>query len=156
MKRWFAPGLASVFALLLTGSAMAQGVQSDIAVTRGEIQADRQAIVSDNLKLTDAQATAFWPVYREYRGELAKTGDKLWALVSDYAGKYETLTDDQAASMTKEFLSIQEEKTKITKKFVPKFQAVIPPKLVMRYLQIENKLDVIVMLDAVAGIPLAK
>jgi hypothetical protein len=33
---------------------------------------------------------------------------------------------------------------------------VIPAKLVLRFYQIENKLDTIVMLDASAGIPLAK
>jgi hypothetical protein len=33
---------------------------------------------------------------------------------------------------------------------------VLSPKMVMRYLQIENKLDTILMVSAVDGIPLAK
>jgi hypothetical protein len=156
MKRWLAAIVTAVFVLALGGSVLAQGVQSDIAVTRADIQSDRQAIVSAAMQLTDAQATAFWPVYRDYRGELAKSGDRIVKLVSDYAAAYETLSDDQATSMTKEFLSIQKEKLKVTEKFLPKLNAVLPPKMVMRYLQIENKLDVIVMLSAVDGVPLAK
>jgi hypothetical protein len=157
MKRWFAAGLAAVFAIALAGTALAQGgVQSDIAVGRSDIQANRQAIVSANMKLTDAQATAFWPVYREYRNELAKTGDRMVKLVSDYAAAYDTLTDEQASAMTKEFVSIQKEKIKITEKFVPKFQSVLSPKLAMRYFQIENKLDAILMIAAADGIPLVK
>ena len=157
MKKWIAAGIASVFALALAGTAMAQGsVQSDIAVGRADIQANRQAIVATNMNLTDAQATAFWPVYREYRAELAKSGDRVVKLVTDYAAAYDTLTDDQAAAMTKEFLSIQKEKNRITESFVPKFTKVLTPKLVMRYLQIENKLDAILMSSAVDGVPLAK
>ena len=44
----------------------------------------------------------------------------------------------------------------ITEKFFPKFNAVLTPKLVMRYLQIENKLDTIMMAGAVDTIPAAK
>jgi hypothetical protein len=156
MKRGHAAIVASVFALALGGAVLAQGVQSDIAVGRSDIQADRQAIVAHNMKLTDAQATAFWPVYREYHNELAKNGDRLVNLVTQYGTAYGTLTDEQATTMTKEYISIQQEKLKVTEKFIPKFDKALPPKLVMRYLQIENKLDVILMTAAVDGIPLAK
>jgi hypothetical protein len=148
--------LAFASVLFLTGAAFAQGVQSDIAVGRADIQADRQAVVSDNMKLNDAQAAVFWPVYRDYRAELAKSGDRLVKLVSDYGANYATLTDAQATAMTAEMISIKKDILKTTEKFLPKFNAVLSPKMVMRYLQIENKLDTILMVSAVDGVPLAK
>jgi hypothetical protein len=158
MKKWHAAIVAMVFvfAIAIAGTVKAETIQSDIAVTRADIQADRQAIVADSMKLADAQATAFWPVYRNYRAELAKLGDRTVKLVTDYATNYDTLTDAQASSLTTEFLSIQKDTLKVKEKFVPKFNAVLSPKLVMRFFQIENKLDTILMIDAVDGIPLAK
>jgi len=156
MKRWHAASVAMVFVFAIAGTLQAGTIQNDIAVTRADIQADRKAIVAENMELTDAQATAFWPVYRDYRNELAKLGDRTVKLVSDYAASVDTLTDSQASSMTAEFLSIQKSTLKVKEKFVPKFNAVLSPKLVMRFFQIENKLDTIVMIDAVDGVPLVK
>jgi hypothetical protein len=150
-------GIGFVLASALAGAAFAQGgVQSDIAVIRADNEADRQALVASNMQLSDAQATSFWPVYREYRAELGKTGDRLIKLVTDYAKSYDTLTDAQATAMVSEMMAIRKENLKIAEKFVPKFNGVLPPKMVMRYFQIENKLDTIVMSGAVDGIPLAK
>ena len=156
MKKWNAAIVATAFVFAIVGTVKAETIQNDIAITRADIQADRQAIVADSMKLADAQATAFWPVYRNYRAELAKLGDRTVKLVTDYATNYDTLTDAQASSLTTEFLSIQKDTLKVKEKFVPKFNAVLSPKLVMRFFQIENKLDTILMIDAVDGIPLAK
>jgi len=156
MKKWNAAIVATAFVFAIVGTVKAETIQNDIAITRADIQADRQAIVADSMKLTDDQATAFWPVYRDYRAELAKLGDRTVKLVTDYAANYDTLTDAQASALTTEFLSIQKDTLKVKEKFVPKFKAVLSPKLVMRFFQIENKLDTILMIDAVDGIPLAK
>lgn len=156
MKHRVAAIVAIAFVLAAAGSAMAQGAQNDVAVTRSDIQADRQAIVSHNMKLTDAQASAFWPVYREYRNELAKQGDRIVKLVSDYGAAYDTLTDAQATSMMTEYMSIQKDTLKVKDKYISKFSGVLPPKLVMRFYQIENKIDTILMAGAVDGVPLAK
>ena len=156
MKKWNAAIVATAFVFAIVGTVKAETIQNDIAITRADIQADRQAIVADSMKLTDDQATAFWPVYRDYRAELAKLGDRTVKLVTDYAANYDTLTDAQASALTTEFLSIQKDTLKVKEKFVPKFKAVLSPKLVMRFFQIVNKLDTILMIDAVDGIPLAK
>src|SRR5512136_3412220 len=66
---------------------------------RAEIQADRQAVVTANMKLTDAEGAAFWPLYREYRGEMAKVGDRLQKVIQDFAKVYDTATAEQAKTM---------------------------------------------------------
>jgi len=156
MKKYPSVLVAAVLVCASAAVVLAQSAQSEIAVTRAQIQADRQKIVADNLPLSEAQATAFWPVYREYRGEVAKLGDRMVAMVSDYALRSDTLTDDQAYKMTTEYMSIQKDTVKLREKYLAKFNAVLTPKLVMRFLQIENKLDTILMVAAVDGIPLVK
>ncbi len=145
--------LAVVLMLVAAPAVMAQ-VQHEIALTRSEIQTERQALVAENLPLTEEQATAFWPLYRTYREEMAKLGDRMVALIEDYAKNYETMTDPQASTMIKEFLKIQKDEVSIKTAWVSKFEKVLPVKTVARFYQIENKLDLIVRTSVAAEIPL--
>ena len=157
MRRIQGTILAAAVILASAGSVYAQtSVNTMIEVTRSDIQADRKAIVAHNLPLTEAQSAAFWPVYNSYRAELNRLGDRLWALVTDFAKNYQTLTDDKAATFTSEMLSIQNHIATTKSEYQAKFTAVLPAKLVMRFYQIDNKLDAILMMDAASGIPLAK
>ena len=131
-------------------------IREAAALTRAQLQSDRQAVVAANLPLTGEQAAAFWPVYREYRNTLAAAGDRLTNMILGYSKNYETLTDQQATQMLDEYLAIKQQEIKIRTDWAPKFRQVLPSKLVTRFYQIENKLDTIVMLDMVTGIPLVK
>jgi hypothetical protein len=146
---------AGPLTLLLTLPLLAQ-TRSDVEVTRADIQADRKAIVAANLSLTDAQGAAFWPLYQEYRGEMSKIGDRTIKLVTDYAKSYDALTDVQATALMTEHLAIQRDTIKVKDKYRPRFEKVIPPKLVLRFYQVENRLDVILQAGVLSEIPLAK
>ena len=66
---------------LLAPVAIAQmTVHDEIALSRAQIQAERQAIVTATLDLTEAEAKVFWPLYRDYRAEVDKPIDRAWAI----------------------------------------------------------------------------
>jgi hypothetical protein len=148
-----------VFAMVLmvfAAPAVRAQMQHEIALTRAEIQTERQAIVAENLSLTEEQAKAFWPLYRTYREEMQKLGDRAVALIEDYAKNYDTMTDVKAMALTKEFFEIQKKQVAIKTSWSPKFEKVIPGKAVARFFQIENKLDLIVQIEVAAEIPLVQ
>lgn len=149
-------GLVLVLLTTLGAATAAAQDRGDIELTRQQIQTGRQAIVAKNLPLTEQQSTAFWPLYREYRGALAPLGDRYVALLTSYARKYESLTDPDADAMLKESMAIQSDKLKVQSKYVDRFKKVLPAKSVARFYQIENKLDAIVGYDLASGVPLAK
>ena len=121
---------------------------------RANIQADRQAVVAANLKLTDGEGAAFWPVYREYRGETAKVGDRLQKLIQDYARVYDTATAEQAKLLVDEMMAIQRADLTVKEAFLPKLRKVLPEVKVARFLQIENKIDAMIKYELADAIPL--
>lgn len=133
-----------------------QMVTAALTMTRAQIQAERQSIVAVNLPLTEAQSQAFWPLYREYTNAMALVGDRMATLILDYAEHYESMTDEKAAAMLQDWLKIEQDQVKVKADWAPKFGTILPAKLVTRFYQIENKLDTLVMLDLVDGIPLMK
>jgi Spy/CpxP family protein refolding chaperone len=148
--------IAAIVLVAGTAGVLAQATETDqLEQLRTEIQADRQAVVAANLGLTDAEGAAFWPVYREYRGELAgKVGDRMQKLIQDYAKVYDTATNEQAKAMVDEMMSIRGAELKVKESYVPKFRKVIPETKVARFLQIENKIDALITLGLAADIPL--
>lgn len=142
--------------------AVVPGVSAQVTATdefhqlRTEVTADRQAVVAANMKLTDAEGEAFWPVYRQYRDEMSKVGDRLQKLIQDYAKSYPNTTDDQAKKMVDEMLSIQKDQVKVRESWVSKFRKLLPETKVARLLQIENKIDAVISFGLADAIPLMK
>ena len=125
-----------------------------IALARAIVKADRQAVVSDALQLTDIEASAFWPVYHQYRTEMDAIGNDLVKLVRDYAGCYPEVPEQRAQEMLRSFLSLEKRKTAIRASFLKKTGKTIPAAKNLRFAQIENRLDLALQLKLAAGIPL--
>ena len=134
--------------------AQAADQWTEIQQLQADLKADRQAVVATNLPLTEGEARAFWPVYKEYRGEVERLGDRLAALITVYAASFGTLTDEKADTFFKELLAIERDKVTIREKYLPKVRAVLPAIKAARFLQIENKLDAIVNVTLASEIPL--
>lgn len=146
---------AMLFALagLLAAPAAAAAQATDLAVTRQQIQTDRQGIVAQNLPLSETQAAAFWPVYQAYRAEIEKVNDQLQAvLFNPIAG--DTVTDKEITDRMTKWFSVAEQRTKVQKSYLSKFTAAVGAQNTLRFYQIENRLDLIVQASLASAIPL--
>lgn len=128
----------------------------DIQLTRTLITAERQAIVTKAMDLTPEEMQGFWPLYREYRMEAAKVGDRVVALIYAYAEAYEDLSDAAADKLLAEFVSIEKERARLKAKYLPKFKKVLPARKVARFYQLENKLDITILNEMAENIPLVR
>jgi hypothetical protein len=133
-----------------------EDITSDIALTRASIQLRRQAIVTAVMDLTPKEAEAFWPLYRDYRMDMAKVGDRVSKLLVQYSEQYDTLTDAQATSIMKEWLSVENAKNNVKSKYVARFHKILPARKVMRFFQADNKLDAVINAQLASIVPLAR
>src|SRR5215467_9021318 len=60
----------------------------DLDLMRKDIRSQRKQLIAANLKLTDQEATKFWPVYDQYVSELITINDRKFRLVQEYADDY--------------------------------------------------------------------
>jgi hypothetical protein len=133
-----------------------EDLTSDLALTRASIQLRRQAIVTAVMDLAPKEAEAFWPLYREYRLEMAKVGDRASKLLVQYTEQYDNLTDEQAKNIMKEWLSVEKAKTGVKSKYVSRFEKILPARKVMRFFQADNKLDAVINAQLAQIVPLAR
>jgi len=128
----------------------------EIRLTREVINNTRQALVTRAMDLTPGEMQRFWPLYREYRLAALKVGDRIVTLITTYADNYQNLTDKDADKLLTEFVRIEEERARLKAQYLPKFKKVLPPKKVVRFYQIENKLDTALLAEVGQAIPLAR
>jgi len=121
-----------------------------------KIRADKKLFVAENMQLTESEAKAFWPVYERYQDELFLLRVRTLQLIKDYADSYENMTNDTAKKLLDELMTIEALGPKLRQAYLPKFSKVLPKVKVVRYYQIENKIQAVLMYELAAKIPLVK
>ena len=147
---------AVFFAILFTGAAIAEDLQTEIAFTRTQTEADRQAIVAATLDLEETDSAAFWPLYKAYRDEMGKPADRGWKFLIELADKMNALSNDDATKLMDEWFSIEKQMLDIKTKHAKLMSKKVPPALVAQFFQIDNKIDTLLRLDLAANVPLVK
>ena len=150
--------LAKTLALLLILMPVVLFAQTsdEDQLTKEAVKANKKLIVARNMNLSDAEKKKFWPVYETYQEALRTVDERAVKLIEDYAKHYESLSAEKASSLLNQYFDIEDERLKLQKSYVKKFEKALTAQKVVRYYQIENKLDAIIEYELVELIPLAK
>ena len=158
MKKLHVAAVLAVLSMPLPSVAQVNPAFSDLTEAteqaRSIAQTERKMVVSDALQLTPEESTAFWPVYDKYAAELKKAGDLRVKVITDYAANYDNMTDAVAKQLIADYFKYQEQVLKIRKGYLGKFRKALPEIKVVRFLQVENKLDAMVDFALARQIPL--
>lgn len=143
--------------MLVAALAPAQDKPADnMQIVLEKIRADKKLLVAENMQLTETEAKAFWPVYDQYQDELFLLRTRTAKLIKDYGDAYEKMTNDTAKKLLDEYMTIESLGPKLRQAYLPKFRKVLPETKVMRYYQIENKIQAALMYEIASNIPLMK
>ena len=148
--------IAALAACAVAGPVAAQSTSDENQALLSQIRTDKRAIVLKGLQLTDAESAAFIPIYDEYEAERKQLADRTIALLDKFVANYDSMTDDAARGILKDWVSLEDSRLDLTRKYAKRFEKVLPAPKVLRFVQIENKLDTAVEMEAVRVIPLAK
>ncbi len=140
-----------LLAVLLAAGAAASAQQTDASIledqrladARALLQSGRKEIIADELRLTDEEASAFWPVYEEYHSNVMVVRDRYAETIGDYIKTYRAgeITDDYAENLIDQGLSFKGDLLKIQEKYLNKFKKALPIRKAVRFYQLENKMD---------------
>jgi Spy/CpxP family protein refolding chaperone len=129
---------------------------ADEQILLKQVMNDKRSVYAHNLKLTDAESKAFWPIYDEYEAKVKKLDDRFIALVNDFAAKYDSLTDKDARSMLDEKLAIEAKRMALKQDYTKRIAKVLPAIKALRYSQIETRIEIMLRSNVYSLIPLAR
>lgn len=94
-------------------------------------------------------------MYDQYETARKSIGKSKAQLIADYANSYADLDDKKAADLMKRKADIQDEYTKMTRKFFPQFSKVLGGTQAAKFFQLEDYLNNIMNLGIQNNIPLS-
>jgi hypothetical protein len=157
MKKFkIALAAAALLSVAAPFAAQAQSTYDDTQQLIAQIQADKRAVVLKAMALDDAQLTAFTPIYDSYQADRKVLMQRGVDLVNAYSSNYDSMTDAAAKGLLKDWFALQEDEHALVKGTAKKLDKVLPTAKVLRFVQVENKLNTLLRLPGIQGIPLAK
>jgi len=151
-----ATAAAVLAAVLFHGPVVAQDTRNDIELTRDQIRTKRTEIVTEYMDLTQPESDKFWPLYRKYHADLESINPGLIQRASALDESTTPVSDKDARGLLDEYLKTQKSRVELQQKYVKQFSKVLPPRKLVRYFQLENKMDAVVNLGLAGSVPMLK
>src|SRR5271165_3748730 len=132
-----------------------QGVSDqDIQMLRKNLRSQRKQVIAANMKLTDAEAEKFWPLYDQYVTELVKSNNTKYDLIKQYLQAQGNLTDAQADSAVKQWIGVDQAVSGLRLKYVPAFRKVLSAKNTALFYQLDRRVQLMIDLQLASSLPL--
>jgi len=129
---------------------------TDMQALREAVRADKRALVSSTLKLTDAEAKRFWPIYNAYQREVDLNNRRRNVALQELMFRDSPMTNLAAKHYVAELLAIDEAEIKARRTMRNRVMRALPAVKAARYLQLEEKIRAVQDYDVAAVVPLAR
>jgi hypothetical protein len=136
------------------GSSIDQeSLDQEIAMLRSNLRSNRKQVIADNMRLTDSEAEKFWPIYDQYVNELVNINNAKYALIKEYV-QNTNMTEEQADSLTKKWLAVDESVVQLRLKYIPIFRRELSAKRTALFFQIDRRVQMLIDLQLASLLPL--
>ena len=128
----------------------------DLKLLREDLRSKRKQLIAANLKLTDTEATRFWPVYDQYVMELIAINDKKFGLIQEYADNWGKLTNEQSLLFTRNWLDMDIAIAQLRQKYVPIVAKVLDGRKTATFFQLDRRIAMMMELQVSSQMPLVQ
>ncbi len=129
----------------------------DIETSLMELKEKKKTMIFNSFDLSDSQSEVFWTIYSDYEKELMNAIKEEFELIQKYNAKYNdnSITEQSSSNMLAQIFRIQGRELQIKQIYLGKFQEVLPKNEVLRFYQIDNKVNALLDAELAKIIPLA-
>jgi CHASE3 domain sensor protein len=110
-------------------------------------------MIAERMKFTDQEAAGFWPVYRQYEADLAAINDKKVSIMKEYISRHQSLNDTQAKQLVEDVFDVDQKTLDLRRKCFAALQKTLPAKTIVRWLQLERRLQLLVDAQLAKDLP---
>jgi hypothetical protein len=136
--------------------AAGRDADSDVELLRADVRTKKMEMVAERMQFTGNEADAFWPLYRQYEVELAAINDKKIGVIRDYMASHDRLDGARAKELAQRVFEVDQMTLDLRKKYFQEMTGVLSPKTVVRFLQLERRLQQLVDVQLASDFPLIK
>jgi len=113
--------------------------QAYARLLRTDLKTKKEAIIKEEMQLTAQQASAFWPIYRDYDAQQNKLIDQKLSVFQEYAQNFMSMTDQKADELAQKVIALDDQRLALRKKYYQLMKAALPTVLVVRFFHVESQ-----------------
>jgi hypothetical protein len=155
-------GVAMSAIVIICGPATAtensEHIKRQLVGSVDEIEDTVETLVRNNMSLTATEAEKFWPVYRDYRRAMSKNTKRGLQWITNYADAYNKggVDTETMRKLLNDFFEFEKRTTEVRSRFVSQFADVLPAPKVLRFYQVDHRIDLWVRSNLAEQIPLSE
>jgi hypothetical protein len=130
-------------------------VSETTALTYDVLMEEYDGLVKEAMSLTEDEWAAFEPVFADYKAAMGPVHKREVNLILSFIKGHKTMDDDAAEAMLDSLRDIQRDEWRVLKQYQKEFQKVLPASKVLRFFQIDNRINMVMMTKVTKDIPLA-
>ena len=142
-----------ISALFMASFASAQSNKEEVDFLQAAFGMDKKAAVAEFVKPSPAQKDAFWKLYDEYETQRKELGKLRITLLEEYAGKYQTMTSEQADAWTKKVMDLQKKTDNLITTYYGKVRSATDGIVALQFYQMENYILAVIRAQVLDEIP---
>lgn len=130
-----------------------KNIRAYIELMRSDIRSEKAQVMGTVMQLDAQDSVKFWPIYKDFEGELTRHYDEMTVLVKNYVVKYESITDVVADELATKLLDLEKRRNDLKRKYYQRFKVALDPIVAIRFLQVENQIERLVDLQIASELP---
>jgi hypothetical protein len=151
--------LLAVLAPPLTAAPVAKvddNIYNYLQLLRSDFNSAKVEIINRIMKLSAEDAKKFWPIYREYEGELGTQAIRRAEFIAEFVQSHKDGTFDNARAkdMARRWFKVQRARLDLIEKYHSKIEKALSPIQAGQFLQIENQLAIFIDMTIASEMPL--
>jgi hypothetical protein len=113
----------------------------ELDMFRFSLRMEKMEFIQKAMKLPPEQEKKFMDQYYSYDIELKKLNDKRLAIITDYAAKFDKITDADADKLVKRMFEFRKQRNALLEKYYGKIAKATSKTIAARFLQVESILQ---------------
>lgn len=128
--------------------------EQEIDLMQKDLRSQKKQVIAANMKLTDAAAEEFWPLYDRYTAETVKINDRKYELIQQYAEQFGHMSGQQAEEYVQGMIGVDQSTSELRLKYWPKFRQIISANNTALFFQMDRRINLMIDLQLSSQIPL--
>jgi hypothetical protein len=127
--------------------------QTETELVRSAFNKDKKEAVASFMRLSDADAKKFWPIYNEYETKRMGLGDRRVKLLETYARAYQKRDTSLAEKIWKDGAKIQRDEVSLREKYADMLKKKISSSVALNFYMVEDYINTGVKFELYNSIP---
>jgi hypothetical protein len=139
--------------IILSSFSFLSNAQSNDEMFNTVFKQEKRAYFSENMHLKGDEFDKFWTMYNSFETDRSTLGSERITLLKTYVEKYQTMSNEDADSFMKKWLSLDKKEDALRVKYYSKMKKELGAKTAAHFIQLDDYIQTAIKFEILDELP---